>query len=174
MTKRDQGFHLLKKQLSDLERNPVDGFSAGLIDDEDMYKWSVLIMGPPDTYYAGGLFKCHLVFPKEYPVKPPKMKFTSDIWHPNIDKNGDVCISILHEPGEDKYGYEKAEERWLPVHTVETILISVISMLADPNDESPANPDAAKEWRERKVNDSFKKRVSRCVRKSEEEFSNDD
>lgn len=45
--------------------------------------------------------------------------------HPNIDKNGDVCISILHEPGDDKYGYEQASERWLPVHTVETILISV-------------------------------------------------
>lgn len=54
-----------------------------------------------------------------------------------------MCISILHEPGDDKYGYERAYERWLPVHTVETILISVISMLADPNDESPANVDAA-------------------------------
>lgn len=60
-----------------------------------------------------------------------------------VEKNGDVCISILHEPGDDKYGYERASERWLPVHTVETILISVISMLADPNDESPANVDAA-------------------------------
>lgn len=62
---------------------------------------------------------------------------------PPVDKNGDVCISILHEPGEDKYGYEKPEERWLPIHTVETIMISVISMLADPNSDSPANVDAA-------------------------------
>lgn len=61
----------------------------------------------------------------------------------SVEKNGDVCISILHEPGDDKYGYEKASERWLPIHTVETIMISVISMLADPNDESPANVDAA-------------------------------
>jgi ubiquitin-conjugating enzyme E2 G1 len=57
--------------------------------------------------------------------------------------NGDVCISILHPPGEDKWGYERPEERWLPVHTVETILLSVISMLSDPNDESPANIQAA-------------------------------
>lgn len=63
-----------------------------------------------------------------------------------VDKNGDVCISILHEPGEDKYGYEKPEERWLPIHTVETIMISVISMLADPNGDSPANVDAAVSW----------------------------
>jgi ubiquitin-conjugating enzyme E2 G1 len=84
------------------------------------------------------------------------------------DKNGKVCISILHEPGDDRYGYEKASERWLPIHTVETILISVISMLADPNDESPANVDAAKEWRE--AYPEFKKKVARCVRKSQEEL----
>jgi ubiquitin-conjugating enzyme E2 G1 len=60
-----------------------------------------------------------------------------------VDTDGGVCISILHQPGEDQYGYEKPEERWLPVHTVETILISVISMLADPNAQSPANVDAA-------------------------------
>lgn len=75
------------------------------------------------------------------------MKCSRDFYYTMIsllvEKNGDVCISILHEPGDDKWGYEKASERWLPVHTVETILISVISMLADPNDESPANVDAA-------------------------------
>ncbi|XP_039968560.1 ubiquitin-conjugating enzyme E2 G1-like [Bactrocera tryoni] len=97
------------------------------------------------------------------------MKFVTEIWHPNIEKNGDVCISILHEPGDDKWGYEKASERWLSVHTVETILISVISMLADPNDGSPANVDAAKEWRESYPD--FKRKVARCVRKSQEECS---
>ena len=60
-----------------------------------------------------------------------------------VHKDGEVCISILHEPGEDKFGYERASERWLPIHTVESILISVISMISDPNDESPANVDAA-------------------------------
>ena len=60
-----------------------------------------------------------------------------------VEKNGDVCISILHDPGEDKWGYERPEERWLPIHTVETIIMSVISMISDPNDQSPANVDAA-------------------------------
>lgn len=60
-----------------------------------------------------------------------------------VHKDGEVCISILHEPGEDKFGYERASERWLPIHTVESILMSVISMISDPNDESPANVDAA-------------------------------
>ncbi|CAD5220972.1 unnamed protein product [Bursaphelenchus xylophilus] len=159
---------LLRKQLADLCRSPVDGFSAGLVDDDNIYKWEVLIIGPPDTLYEGGFFKAHLEFPKDYPVRPPKMKFISDIFHPNIDSKGGVCISILHEPGDDHYGYEKAEERWLPVHTVETILLSVISMLADPNFESPANVDAAKLQRENYP--EFKKRVAACVRKSQESF----
>eukprot|EP00871_Galdieria_phlegrea_P002031 jgi/Galph1/2829/GphlegSOOS_G1535.1 len=64
--------------------------------------------------------------------------------------------------------YEDASERWSAVHTVESILVSVISMLASPNDESPANLDAAKEWREDQ--EVFKKKVRRTVRKSQEEW----
>ena len=70
----------------------------------------------------------------------------------------------MHPPGDDEYGYESASERWNPIHSVESILVSVISMLSSPNDESPANVDAAKEWRSNKQ--EFKKKVARCVRKS--------
>uniref|UniRef100_A0A8C5GCY8 Ubiquitin-conjugating enzyme E2 G1 n=1 Tax=Gouania willdenowi TaxID=441366 RepID=A0A8C5GCY8_GOUWI len=179
----EQSALLLRKQLAELNKNPVEGFSAGLIDDDDIYKWEVVIIGPQDTLFEGGFFKAYLTFPYDYPLRPPKMKFITEIWHPNVAKNGDVCISILHEPGEDKFGYEKPEERWLPIHTVETIMISVISMLADPNSDSPANVDAAgqtelrlstwllrvskKEWRE-DPNGEFKRKVARCVRKSQE------
>ncbi|XP_041084338.1 ubiquitin-conjugating enzyme E2 G1-like isoform X1 [Polyodon spathula] len=138
----EQSVLLLRKQLAELNKNPVEGFSAGLIDDDDIYKWEVVIIGPQDTLFEGGFFKAYLTFPYDYPLRPPKMKFITELWHPNVAKNGDVCISILHEPGEDKFGYEKPEERWLPIHTVETIMISVISMLADPNSDSPANVDA--------------------------------
>lgn len=100
-------------------------------------------------------------------MNPPKMRFITQMWHPNVYPNGDVCISILHPPGEDQYGYEKASERWLPVHTVETILVSVISMLSSPNDESPANVEAAKDWREDFA--TFKKKVQRIVRRSAED-----
>jgi len=75
------GKQLLKKQLADLNKNPVEGFSAGLINDSDFFKWEILIIGPADTLFEGGFFKCHLIFPKEYPQRPPKMKVISDIWH---------------------------------------------------------------------------------------------
>ncbi|CAG8777632.1 6276_t:CDS:2, partial [Dentiscutata erythropus] len=131
---------LLQKQLN--------GFSAGLADNDNIYEWEIIIIGPPDTLFEGGFFKAKMTFPKaccftEYPLMPPKLKFVSDMWHPNVYPDGEVCISILHPPGEDKYGYEDAGERWRPIHTVETILLSVISMLSSPNDESPANIEAA-------------------------------
>ena len=78
--------------------------------------------------------------------------------------SGEVCISILHPPEDDKYGYESASERWSPVQTPETILLSVISMLSSPIDESPADVEAARMWREDPQ--GFKKRVRKCVRES--------
>ncbi|KAL7675399.1 hypothetical protein ACOME3_001660 [Neoechinorhynchus agilis] len=157
---------LLQKQLRDLLKDPDAGFSAGLANDDDIYVWNVVVIGPPQTPYEGGFFKAVLHFPVDYPMRPPKMTFTSEIWHPNIGTDGKVCISILHEPGDDQFGYETACERWLPVHTVETILVSVISMLSDPNDESPANVDAAKQFRD--DYQGFKRRVHECVRKSQD------
>ena len=72
------------------------------------------------------------------------MIFKTKMWHPNIYADGKVCISILHAPGEDNMNaQEKPEERWRPILGVEAILISVISMLNDPNIDSPANIDAS-------------------------------
>jgi ubiquitin-conjugating enzyme E2 G2 len=78
--------------------------------------------------------------------------------------NGEVCISILHPPGDDPHQYEHASERWSPIQSVEKILISVMSMLAEPNDESPANVDAARMWREKRA--EYEKIVRQNVRKS--------
>lgn len=96
------------------------------------------------------------------------MTFTSEMWHPNVYQDGKVCISILHPPGEDEFNaQESADERWRPILGVEQILVSVISMLSDPNDESPANLDAAVMWRNDRA--AFKKKVRQVVRKSQEE-----
>ena len=98
------------------------------------------------------------------------MKFKTPMWHPNIYPDGTLCISILHAPGKDEFGYEDASERWLPVHTVESILVSVISLLSSdtPNTDSPANIDAAKQVREDLP--GYRKKVRRLVRESSEAF----
>ena len=72
------------------------------------------------------------------------MKFVSEMFHPNIYKEGRVCISILHNPGFDQFNsQERIDEKWRPSLGVEQIVISVISMLNDPNCDSPANIDAS-------------------------------
>ncbi len=105
---------LLKRQLTELRKRPVDGFSAGLKDESNLFEWEIMIIGPNDTLYEGGFLRAELIFPPEYPLLPPKMKFITPMWHPNIYADGTVCISILHAPGKDEYGYEDASERWLP------------------------------------------------------------
>ena len=117
------------------------------IDEKNFMKWNILLLGPADTVFEGGAFKCQIEFPKEYPNKPPSFKFTDKLYHPNIYPDGKVCISILHE-GEDVYGYEHISERWNPSHSVNSILMSILSMLSAPNFESPANVDASKLWRD--------------------------
>eukprot|EP01103_Thecamoeba_quadrilineata_P010478 TRINITY_DN2274_c0_g1_i2.p1 TRINITY_DN2274_c0_g1~~TRINITY_DN2274_c0_g1_i2.p1 ORF type:complete len:156 (+),score=14.09 TRINITY_DN2274_c0_g1_i2:114-581(+) len=136
----------------------------GPMTEDNFFEWEALISGPPGTPYEGGLFSAILKFPKDYPLNPPKMIFTSEMWHPNIYQNGEVCISILHPPGEDPHHYEASCERWSPVQSVEKILISVVSMLAEPNDESGANIEASKMWRSNR--DKYNKRVERTVKKS--------
>lgn len=163
----EYGKELLRRQLAELAKNPIDLVSVGLADDANLYDWEILIMGPDGTLYEGGFFKARLVFPVDFPNMPPTMTFSCDMWHPNVYKDGKVCISILHPPGEDAMNsQESADERWRPILGVEQILISVISMLSDPNDESPANLDAAVQWRNDRQ--AFKKKVRQIVRKSQD------
>jgi ubiquitin-protein ligase len=155
----------LYKQLND---DPSEYFSCGLIND-DVFHWRCTVIGPSSSPYEGGMFPAELKFPKDFPNSPPEMKFVCPMFHPNIDgKTGKVCISILHEPGDDPNEYESRGERWLPVHSIESIVVSVISMLLDPNVESPLNVEAAREFKndrrsyERKVRQMAARSVDYC------------
>ena len=102
-----------------------------------MFKWEVLIVGPENTIYEGGVFRAVIDFPSDYPNNPPKMSSTSKMWHPNIFKNGSVCISILHPPVIDPTNLmERMDEKWRPVLGVREIVLSVLSMLCGPDRKS--------------------------------------
>jgi len=166
---------LLKKQLNDLKKHPVEGFTVDLLKADDLFTWEVYVQGPPATFYEGGAFRAILHFPTDFPYTPPKMAFTSEVWHPNVyygaEKNGEVCISILHPPGGNPDMPDQCEsdrERWNPAHSVTTIILSVISLLSDPNFSSPANVDASVQWR-RDI-EAFKQRVKKTVDKSIKEL----
>lgn len=141
----------LAGELKDLTKNPLEGVIVQLVDDGNMFEWEVSIFGPPDTIYVGGYFKTRLEFPDSYPFEPPKMKFLEPIFHPNVYPTGEICISILHPPGADDQSGELPEERWSPAQRVRTIVLSVISLLNEPNISSPADVEASvafRKWKE--------------------------
>jgi ubiquitin-conjugating enzyme E2 G1 len=152
----------LRREFTDINEKGDVPFTVGLIDENDMFKWEVLLVGPEDTIYEGGVFSAILEFPQDYPNSPPKMSFTSKMWHPNIFKNGSVCISILHPPVIDHTNLmERLDEKWRPVLGVKEIVLSVLSMLCAPNLDSPANVDAAIEYKNNY--DAYKKKVRQLI-----------
>eukprot|EP01017_Pseudomicrothorax_dubius_P042068 TRINITY_DN6819_c0_g1_i7.p1 TRINITY_DN6819_c0_g1~~TRINITY_DN6819_c0_g1_i7.p1 ORF type:complete len:180 (-),score=42.40 TRINITY_DN6819_c0_g1_i7:114-605(-) len=141
-------------------------FSVGLQDD-DIFVWNVCFEGPTSTLYEGGIYSATLTFPRDYPNNPPKLKFVTEMWHPNIYADGTVCISILHSPEGDQFNeHELPEEKWRPILTPEDVLISVLSLLNDPNLDSPANIDAAVQFRNER--EAYKKKVKAIARKTME------
>lgn len=97
------------------------------------------------------IFQALMKFPHDYPYSPPSIRFITKVWHPNVYENGDLCISILHPPVDDPQSGELPCERWNPTQNVRTILLSVISLLNEPNTFSPANVDASvmyRRWRD--------------------------
>jgi hypothetical protein len=73
----------LVTEYKNLTNDPPEGISAGPVNEDDMYLWEALIQGPEGTPFEGGIFPAELKFPRDYPLAPPTMKFTCDMWHPN-------------------------------------------------------------------------------------------
>lgn len=155
---------ILGKMFQQQTEDPCSYFSCGLVND-DLFTWRCTIIGPSGGPYEGGMFPAEVKFPDDFPNSPPTMRFLCPMWHPNIDaETGKVCISILHQPGKDPHEYELQQERWLPVHTIESIVVSVISMLDDPNPESPLNVAAARDWNTNRQ--EYNKKVRRMAQRS--------
>ncbi len=135
---------------------------------DNIFEWSVaLIVLNPDSLYYGGYYKATMKFPKNYPYEPPEFRFDRPLWHPNVYTDGRLCISILHQPGEDIMSGEAAGERWSPVQRVESVLISVLSLLDDAEVSSPANVDAGVQLRKDPA--GYKKRVCEDREKSKDD-----
>lgn len=110
-------------------RDPPSSCSAGPVGD-DLYHWQASIMGPPDSPYAGGVFFLSIHFPTDYPFKPPKINFTTKIYHPNINATGSICLDIL-------------KDQWSPALTISKVLLSICSLLTDANPDDPLVPEIA-------------------------------
>ncbi|XP_023242859.1 ubiquitin-conjugating enzyme E2-17 kDa-like [Centruroides sculpturatus] len=113
----------IKRELIGITRDPPDYCSAGPIDD-NMFNWQAIIMGPPDSPYEGGVFYLNIRFSRYYPFRPPEINFETKIYHPNIYRDGSICLDIL-------------SSKWSPALTISKLLLSICSLLCDPNTEDP-------------------------------------
>lgn len=124
----------ITRELAELRRDPPSNCSAGPISENNMFEWEGVIMGPPDSPYQGGAFKVGIQFPVDYPFKPPVVRFKTRIYHPNINGTGLICLDIL-------------KGNWSPVLTIGKTLLSISSLLTDPNPDDPFVPDIAKQYK---------------------------
>ena len=120
----------LQKELSDMIKEDIPNLSAGPVDN-NLFEWEAVILGPIGTPYEGGVFNLSISIPNNYPFKPPIVIFKTKIYHPNINSSGSICLDIL-------------KNQWSPALTISKILLSICSLLSDPNPNDPLVPDIAK------------------------------
>ena len=133
----------IKDEYKNILENPCInlGLTVGLPDDDNIFKWRASFVAPWDTPYAGGLFFVSLIFPPEYPMRPPKVTFDTPIYHVNVSSEsigelGKTSLNIIN--------------RWRPDYKIKDILISIYSLFYMTNIDCPLNYRMANELRNNK------------------------
>ena len=116
-----------------IQKEDITNITAGPINKDNITIWEATILGPTDTPYEGGIFLIYITFPENYPFSPLKMRFKTPIYHPNISRYGDICLDIL-------------KDAWTPILNISKVLLSVCSLLSDPNPNDPLEKSIAKQY----------------------------
>lgn len=119
------------KEMKDLSKENNGNITAGPKDDKNIYEWSATLEGPSNTPYEKGVYMLDIHFPEKYPFKPPQISFQTKIYHPNINSSGSICLDIL-------------QSNWSPALTITKTLLSISSLLTDPNPDDPLDAKAGK------------------------------
>jgi ubiquitin-conjugating enzyme E2 C len=122
----------LQSELLTLMMSKTPGISA-FPESDNMLRWIATIKGPEETVYDGLSYKLIFEFPLSYPYTAPSVRFETPIFHPNVDLNGAICLDIL-------------KDKWSAIYNVTTVLLSLQSLLGEPNNDSPLNNEAAGLW----------------------------
>jgi ubiquitin-conjugating enzyme E2 D/E len=123
----------ITRELAELQNDPPLNCSAGP-EGDDLYRWEGVIFGPSDSPFQGGVFRLKIQFPVDYPFKCPTITFTTKIYHPNINAAGIICLDIL-------------KNQWSPALTISKVLLSICSLLTDPNPNDPLMPEIAHQYK---------------------------
>eukprot|EP00347_Sterkiella_histriomuscorum_P023230 403335452 len=123
------------KELQEATRNTTSPTVQAQLVGDNLRHWHGTIFGPKDTCYEGGIFQIDIEIPSEYPFKPPKMRFITKIWHPNISsQTGAICLDIL-------------KNEWTPALTIRTALISLQALLCAPEPDDPQDAEVARQYK---------------------------
>merc|ERR1712113_719699 len=123
----------ITKETIRLKQEPAPGISAEP-HVENLRYFDVVLNGPQTSPYEGGIFKLELFLPEDYPMMPPKVRFLTKIYHPNVDKLGRICLDIL-------------KDKWSPALQIRTVLLSIQALLSAPNPDDPLANDVAELWK---------------------------
>eukprot|EP01083_Nonionella_stella_P276021 937648_1 len=123
----------LKKELARLDKDCPTGIKVTPHDDNFRY-FDIEILGPTDTPYEGGTFHIEMFLTDRYPMKPPKCRFLTKIYHPNVDKIGRICLDVL-------------KDKWTPALTVSRLCLSIQCLMQDPNPDDPLDNQVAELWK---------------------------
>ncbi len=126
----------IRTELNTMITKPIENITAGPISETDLYNWRATICGPPDTPYENGIFHLNITFGNDYPYKAPHIAFITKIYHPNIDSHGSICLDILKR------------DAWSPVLNIQKVLLSISSLIAEPNPDDPYVSSIAKIYKE--------------------------
>ena len=118
-----------------MKKNPSQVYTAYPINNSDLSKWQATLMGPKGTPYQNGVFFLDVVFPHDYPFKPPKVTFKTKIYHPNVNKSGAICLDLV-------------KTDWCPSTTLEKVLEAIYGLMKCPNAEKALVPEIGKVLKE--------------------------
>ena len=123
----------IKKEIQRLKKDQAAGIRIEPTEDNKRY-FMITIEGPQDTPYEGGIFRLEMFLTDKYPMKPPKCRFLTKIYHPNVDKLGRICLDVL-------------KDKWTPALTVSRVCLSIQLLMQDPNPDDPLDPKVAEMWK---------------------------
>jgi len=122
----------LQKEFTDIQKTPPAWGTASIVAD-NLHKWKITVTGPEGSPYEKGTFEIDMDVPADYPFKPPTIKFTTKIYHPNIKSDGTICAQVLSQ--------------WSPQLKIVDVVIMIRSLMTEPNPDDPLEPEIAQQFR---------------------------